>query len=64
MAHTRDYPDQVVYVVVVDGEDKYYPVIPEDHEDNRAIALGAAQKYNEGVQIYTLDADGTNKTAS
>ena len=58
----RSYENQVVYVVVVDEADKHYPVIPEDHEDNRAIALGAAQKYNEGAQIYTLDADGTNKT--
>jgi len=32
-------------------------------EDNRGRSLGAAQKYNEGAQIYTLDADGTNKTA-
>jgi hypothetical protein len=60
--YNREYENQVVYVVVVDEEDKYYPVIPEDHEDNRSIALGAAQKYNEGAQIYTLDADGTNKT--
>jgi len=60
--YNRSYENQVVYVVVVDAADKFYPVIPEDHEDNRAIALGAAQKYNEGAQIYTLDADGTNKT--
>ena len=63
MAYTRDYPNQVVYVVEVDGEDKYYPTIPADSEDNRGHSLGAAQKYNEGAQIYTLDADGTNKTA-
>ena len=25
MAYTRDYPNQVVYVVEVDGEDKYTP---------------------------------------
>ena len=36
----RSYENQVVYVVVVDEADKHYPVIPEDHEDNRAIALG------------------------
>jgi len=63
MAFTRDYPDQVVYVVEVNGENKYYPTIPEDNEDNRTLSLGAAQKYNEGAQIYTLDADGVNKTA-
>jgi len=62
MAFTRSYENQVVYVVVVDAEDKYYPVIPEDNEDNRTVALGAAQKYNPSEQIYTLDADGTNKT--
>lgn len=62
MAFTRSYENQVVYVAVVGAEDKYYPTIPEDHEDNRAMALSAAQKYNEGAQIYTLDADSTNKT--
>ena len=39
MAYTREYENQVVYVVVVDGEDKYYPVIPEDHEDNLLLSL-------------------------
>jgi hypothetical protein len=58
----RDYEDQVVYVVEVDGVNKYYPVIPDYTEENNTLALEAAKKFNEGAQIYTLDADGINKT--
>jgi len=59
----RDYEDQIVYVVEVDGVDKYYPVIPYYTEENNTEALEASKKFNEGAQIYTLDADGINKTA-